>query len=125
AFAAAASAGTSAGVAEIGTQAISTTQVAPEGVSEVQPRHDSELASAWANWKQVRDSVSSPEFTSQIADATATGFKEIRHEEPATPREPEAAAEDDGAIASIVDSVLAELKPRLMEEIAKKMKKEK
>jgi len=125
AFAAAASAGTSAGVAEIGTQAISTTQVAPEGVSEVQPRHDSELASAWANWKQVRDSVSSPEFTSQVADAAATGFKEIRHEEPATPREPEAAAEDNGAIASIVDSVLAELKPRLMEEIAKKMKKEK
>ncbi|MBV8049852.1 MAG: response regulator [Acidobacteriaceae bacterium] len=126
AYAAAASATSSAAVAEASTHTLPTPEVAPsEIVSPGEPQHHAELASAWASWKQVRDSVSSPEFTSQVADAAATGFKEIRHEEPASPQEPEAAAEDDGAIASIVDSVLAELKPKLMEEIAKKMKKEK
>jgi len=124
AYAAAASASTTVSVSE-SSQAISTPEVAPEVVSHPQSQHDSELASAWANWKQVRESVTSPEFTSQVADAAATSFKEIRHEEPAPAPEPEAAADDNGAIASIVDSVLAELKPKLMEEIAKKMKKEK
>jgi hypothetical protein len=35
----------------------------------------------------------------------------------------EATSVDNEALASIVDSVLAELKPRLMQEIAKKLKK--
>jgi len=125
AYAAAASASTSAAVAESSTQTFLTPEVAPEAVSHPQSQHDSDLASAWASWKQVRDSVSSPEFTSQIADTAATGFKEVRHEETTAASEPEAAAEDNGAIASIVDSVLAELKPKLMQEIAKKMKREK
>jgi hypothetical protein len=33
-------------------------------------------------------------------------------------------SEGDSAIASIVDSVLAELKPKLMQEIARKIKKD-
>jgi len=125
AYAAAASAGASASVAEV--RVTSQPEVATEAAAPVESGHDSKLASAWASWKQVRDSVSSPEFTSQIADAAAAGFKEIRQEEPSTTSAPEAApgAEDSGAIASIVDSVLAELKPKLMEEIAKKMKKDK
>jgi hypothetical protein len=125
AYAAAASASTSTAVAEGSTQTIPSPEVTPEAVPQPQPQHDSELASAWASWKQVRDSVSSPEFTSQVADVATTGFKEIRHEEPPTRPEHEAAAEDNDAIAGIVDSVLAELKPKLMQEIAKKMKKEK
>jgi len=123
AFAAAAGVGSS----EAGVEGVSQSEVAPEAPAG-ESTHDSELASSWASWKQVRDSVSSPEFTSQIADAATTGFKEIRDQEPATAPEPESAAasaEDSGAIASIVDSVLAELKPKLMEEIAKKMKKQK
>ena len=103
AFAAAASAGTSATAAP--------------------GRQESELAEAWASWKQVRDSVASPQFTAQMADAAAAGLKEARQE--AKAQLPDSATEDNSAIASIVDSVLAELKPKLMEEIAKKMAREK
>ena len=109
------------------------TSVVPQTAAEpAQPsgptgsKHDADLAAAWASWKQVRDSVSAPEFTSQIADAATTGLEEIRHEKDATQSQPETAApsgEENGAIDSIVDSVLAELKPKLVEEIAKKMKK--
>jgi CheY-like chemotaxis protein len=127
AYAAAASAGAGAGPAA-STEAVSHSAVAPEGSTPGESRVDSDLAAAWASWKQVRESFSGPEFTSQITDSAANGFKEIGHEEPTT--QPESvssstSAEENGAIASIVDSVLAELKPKLMEEIAKKMKKEK
>jgi len=95
-------------------------------------RHDreSELAAAWASWKQVRDSVASPQFTSQIADVAAASLTDVpASEPPAAPESPTevstSAPEENGAIASIVDSVLAELKPKLMEEIAKKIKKDK
>jgi CheY-like chemotaxis protein len=128
AFAAAASVGTTAG-SETSVGGVAISPASPSSAEPPLPtesRHDADLAAAWASWKQVRDSVSAPEFTSQIADAAASGFQEIRHEEPTTNPEPEAAtppAEENGAIASIVDSVLAELKPKLMEEISKKMKK--
>jgi len=131
AYAAAASAGASAQPQEATVEAVSASQPAayiPETSTAPEPTHDADLAAAWASWKQVRDSVSTPEFTSQIADAAATGFKEIRHEEATATPESETAsapAEENGAIASIVDSVLAELKPKLMEEISKKMKKQK
>jgi len=132
AYAAAASAGIGgAGSPETSVEAVAASQisaVAPEIPAPGESRHDADLAAAWASWKQVRDSVSSPEFTSQIADAATNDFKEIRHEEPPTEPGSEAAAtspEENGAIASIVDSVLAELKPKLMEEISKKIKKQK
>ena len=131
AYAAAASAGSSVASPETSAEVVAPSQPAanaPEAPTPGESRHDADLAAAWASWKQVRDSVSSPEFTSQIADAAAPGFKEIRHEEPAPKPESESAAaapEESGAIASIVDSVLAELKPKLMAEIAKKIKKDK
>jgi len=95
-----------------------------------QQHRESDLAAAWANWKQIRESVIGSEPASQVADASAAGFREIRHE-PAAPASQESrteasesSADEATAIASIVDSVLADLKPRLMEEIAKKMGKE-
>ena len=127
AYAAAAAAGVTSASREAGVEAAAS-QPSLNSVDAPSPsesRHDADLAAAWANWKQVRDSVSSPEFTSQIADAATTGFKEIGPEEPANPESetPTPAAEENGTISIIVDSVLAELKPKLVEEIAKKMKK--
>ena len=130
AFAAAASAGvvTGGATAPLPQQDAAAESPAPSPVSSgIASQRESELAAAWASWKQVRDSVSSPQFTAQMADAAAAGLKEARQEAKASEFQVEAAAsaEDNGAIASIVDSVLAELKPKLMEEIAKKMGKEK
>jgi CheY-like chemotaxis protein len=79
-----------------------------------------------ANWKNIRDS---------IAGATAPApAKEEFKEQGAAKAEPEAPAAaasektnspspaaDPQAIASIVDSVLAELRPRIVEEIARKL----
>ena len=101
-------------------------------------RHETDLASAnaaaWANWRQIRDTIVGS--TSQTPDGVKATFKDVREEEPAAaqPEAMAAAASSDGgssastsdpnAISSIVDNMLAELKPKLMEEIARKLKNE-
>ena len=114
----------------------------PEAVTraaeEGDKQREAELAAAWQNWKQIRESIVGSQLTAQIADAAATELKEGRAEEPSPvlTDKAEAAAESESdessnaaaestAIASIVESVLAELKPKLMEEIAKKMNTDK
>jgi len=135
AFAAAASAGAAEAVAgpDGPPPAIGSELAAAEGTAPApapgEQHHESELAAAWANWKHIRESVIGSELTPQVGDASA-GFHEIRRKEPATVSPDSPAAASDGtedevnAIASIVDSVLADLKPKLMEEIAKKMGKD-
>jgi len=128
AYAAAASAG-SANESAVSAEAsaLTPTEVTQSSapVESVSREHEAELAAAWASWKQVRESVAAPQATSTNSDTSSSGFHEIHHAEPAHPESEAEAAEDSGAIASIVDSVLAELKPKLMQEIAKKMGKEK
>jgi hypothetical protein len=143
AYAAAASMGSAISETTVSIEAVAAS-VTPDvalTAESTQPPQDSELASAWASWKQIRESVVSPQATSQIAEAAASALSpeaasaetssvEPAHAESAKPEvtaaEPEAAAgEDSEAIANIVDSVLSELKPKLMKEIAKKMGKEK
>jgi trimeric autotransporter adhesin len=94
---------------------------------ESSERHgETELAAAWANWRQIRESVVGSQLSSQIAD-TVTELKESRGEAQPEPQldGSSATGEDSGEIANIVDSVLADLKPKLMAEIARKMGKEK
>jgi CheY-like chemotaxis protein len=138
AFAAAASAGASGSPVTSDGNASSEAPASETPVSQstspaAEPSEryrESELAAAWANWRQIRESVIGSDLATQVADATAAGFREIRSE-PAAPASQESRAETSGssadestAIASIVDSVLADLKPKLMEEIARKMGKE-
>jgi CheY-like chemotaxis protein len=136
AYAAAASA--SAGSAEppMATEATATPMpVSSENLSAAsQPgdrQGESELAAAWANWKQIRESVigsqiDSSQLSSQIADAVTEpkpDSPEVKSEVQAD--DSPATGEETSEIANIVDSVLADLKPKLMAEIAKKMGKEK
>jgi len=135
AYAAAASA--SPGTVEATTDAQAMSQPSPvaESGGSALPAHDSserqsesELAAAWANWKQTRESVIGSQLSSQIAE-TVVELKETRNE--AAPAQPEAqpdaspTGDESSEISNIVDSVLADLKPKLMAEIAKKMGKEK
>ncbi len=103
-----------------------------------EPKADSEAvkstAAAWATWRQVRDtgksemaeaqpkesdsSESAPAETN--ARAAAAGAEQILQEASAA-----AASGDSGNVASIVDSVLADLRPKLMEEISRKMSEKK
>jgi two-component system chemotaxis response regulator CheY len=80
-------------------------------------------AAAWANWREIRNSGSNGEEgepatpTDSAAMAVAAGAER-------SPEHPSAAADEDPqALASIVDSVMAELRPKIMEEISRKMKK--
>jgi CheY-like chemotaxis protein len=107
--------------------AVSPIADASESNTENQER-ESQLAAAWQNWRQIRETIVGPQLTSQITDAAAAGFKQIRGDEtlPTDQQEIEAGESDRVAaeastIAGIVDSVFAELKPKLMEEIAKKL----
>jgi hypothetical protein len=94
------------------------------------PDQTAAQAAAWENWGQIRDTfLGQPAQVSEPVSAVPAPDQE---QEP----KPEAMAaaagagnassesESDSAIASIVDSVLAELKPKLMEEISRKMRKD-
>ena len=149
AYAAAASAGT---VAEQATpiEAVSTTTAVPQNnataEAESAPPRDAELAAAWQNWKHIRESFvgsrplapvaespaeAKPEHEEKPAAVQSTGadavaeLPEIEAEPVESQEATSDAPEESSAIASIVDSMLAELRPKLVEEIAKKMNSEK
>lgn len=118
--------------------AVPPLEIATRATDEGDKQREAELAAAWQNWKQIRESIVGSQLTAQIADAAAAGLKDVQPEEasPVMSEGDEEAAESESdesstaagestAIASIVESVLAELKPKLMEEIAKKMKTDK
>jgi hypothetical protein len=144
AFAAAASAGTPA-IAE-------STSVVADSVPE--PPVPSESAAAWENWQHIRETVMAPQNTAAIAETVAQIAQvsaPVEHIEPTestkipsesgapslfegqggsvesaeTAAQSSSDALESESLSSIVDSVLAELKPRLMEQIAKKLKSEK
>jgi hypothetical protein len=92
-------------------------------------------AAAWANWRRIRESgdsrTTSAEPSQQEKEAIAAGIQEAaamavaagaeKHSD-----EPSAAPGSDAdGIASIVDSVLADLRPKIFEEITRKMGKKK
>jgi CheY-like chemotaxis protein len=134
------------------TDAISQSAVSPEASAStdaVDRQSEVELAAAWANWHQVRDSILGSQTAIQIADAEA-GYKQQEKSEPpaaspvhresqqegqpeskAAEAEPQASgqpaetAAEAPDVSSIVDNMLAELKPKLMEELTKKLAKEK
>jgi hypothetical protein len=96
-------------------------------------------AAAWASWRQIRE-TGSP--SASPAPSDKAGQPEDEDDEPArstdsaamavaagaekTPEEAVAASSAESkAIANIVDSVLAELRPKIAEEIARKLSAEK
>ena len=163
AAAASASAAPAEGTIDNKPVAFASTSVSsePEEGSRVR---EAELAAAWANWRQIRESIVGELPTTHVEDAEA-GFREMPLEAPAevaaemavTPEavqepavadpQPEATHEEQPApevqseaipseavlaeaperdpaeISSIVDNMLAELKPRLMEELKRKLRK--
>jgi CheY-like chemotaxis protein len=128
AYAAAASAGSSTAEAPSYTE---YTPIPAKPAENSAPAPDSsegesEHATAWANWKQIRESVIGSQLSSQIADTAADMQASVDSGEPPSQIDAsQATADESSEISNIVDSVLADLKPRLMAEIAKKMSKDK
>ncbi|MGH9546063.1 MAG: response regulator [Terriglobales bacterium] len=125
-------------------EAVSPATVAPE-ISEsapvasagAAPQREAELAAAWQNWKQIRESFVDGQPPAPVEEAPVEASV-TQDEAPAAVSVEEAEAEaaeveaaaseapgESTAIASIVDTMLAELRPKLVEEIAKKMSSEK
>ncbi len=124
------------GLAEAATASTSAFEPIPR---EPEPKVDSETvkstAAAWASWRQIRDSnnggemaqdrpkeMEVPESTPADlnAKAVAAGAEQIVQQTYS-----DAPAEKPADVASIVDSVLADLRPKLMEEITRKMAEKK
>jgi hypothetical protein len=102
-----------------GVPALSVPEFAQEGTNTI----EGEVMAA--SWKNIRDSIAG------AAAKPALSKEEFREPEPASsdhhappPAEqaaPQFKASDPTAIANIVDSVLAELRPKIVEEIARKL----
>jgi CheY-like chemotaxis protein len=126
------------GIAEtVSASSTSFASVEREAEPAAEPKLDPETvkstAAAWASWRQVRDTGKGDEAEAQpreydtprsappdtAAMAVAAGAEQIVQEAAA------ATAEGESNVASIVDSVLADLRPKLMEEINRKMSKKK
>jgi hypothetical protein len=79
-------------------------------------------AAAWASWRRIRESGelkdSSMQQSREEAMAAAAGAEK-------SPADTSDAESDPEAIANIVDSVLADLRPKIFEEISRKMGKKK
>ncbi len=111
---------------------------AHEPAEESKPESEAvkSTAAAWASWRQIRDTrkdgevaqsepqpfevpapVSAP--ADNAAMAAAAGAEQISQEVSAAPKN------DPADVASIVESVLANLRPKLMEEITRKMAEKK
>jgi CheY-like chemotaxis protein len=104
--------------------------------SKTDPEVVKNTAAAWANWREAHDTSKSndaaqvqprqfeappePVPGETAARAVAAGAEQFLHQAVAAP--PSGSPSD---VASIVDSVLADLRPKLMEEISRKMAEKK
>jgi CheY-like chemotaxis protein len=100
--------------------------------SDSEPAGGSEASAAWDNWQRIRDTVITPRATEAVAESVsemAQAAVSPQNDPPAAPPAQDAAplppASGSDALSNIVDSVLAELKPRLLAEIAKQLANEK
>jgi CheY-like chemotaxis protein len=86
-------------------------------------------AAAWASWRRIResgDSKAASEEGSLKETEEASAAMAVAAGAEKTPNQASAESESDpAAIASIVDSVLADLRPKIFEEISRKMGKKK
>jgi hypothetical protein len=98
-------------------------------------------AAAWASWRQIRDAnetkseapepapqdfeMSVPQNPDVAAMAVAAGAEQSPQQEAASSSENAADSHNAADVASIVDSVLADLRPKLMAEISRKMAEKK
>ncbi|HEV2716782.1 MAG TPA: hypothetical protein VGU64_16080, partial [Terriglobales bacterium] len=93
----------------------------PGGSADGEPDVAQTTAAAWASWRSIRESGDQkavPVETSENKMAAAAGAENHTEESSISESDPE-------GIASIVDSVLADLRPKIFEEISRKMGKKK
>ncbi len=113
--------------------AVAATEEISGGLADM-AKKESEMAAstaaAWASWRRIRETDSkAPETSEKEADHTASPREEAAMAVAAgaekAPEDVSPDAEVSPEIASIVDSVLADLRPKIVEEISRKLGKKK
>jgi CheY-like chemotaxis protein len=127
-------------VSEAGSKTANTLATASLDAPVSEPHPQEELdtvastAAAWASWRQIRDSGEAQkqappapafEMTFPVTAETATRAVAAGAEQVDRQTSAPAPGENSADVASIVESVLADLRPKLMEEISKKLAGEK
>jgi len=96
----------------------------PASDAEIDASTSADMQAAWANWREIRESIVGSSVSQNVVDLVSS-VAEPAEAAPEKESESTQTTGDPAAIANIVDSVLAELKPKIVEEIAKKLKKKK
>ena len=105
--------------------------LASAGTAKNESDPSATTAAAWASWRRIRESSDPKTVAEKSPDSdSASAIQDVAARAVAAGAEstPEGSSEtesDPTAIASIVDSVLADLRPRIYEEISRKMAKKK
>ena len=120
----------------VATDSASPTAVSPiaGGIDEMAKKEsENSAAAAWASWRKIRETGNSK--PAQSAEAMKEAEESPVAEDSAAmavavgaesnPEGVNASLESDPEIASIVDSVLADMRPKIVEEIARKLGKKK
>jgi CheY-like chemotaxis protein len=143
-----AEAAAAAAAAQAAAEAVAAVSGAPEpgkekiAGGEMAEKRESDIAAttaaAWASWRQIRETgdkskATGPakagqddddeEYPELPPDRAAMAAAAGAEKSPSAEETPEASADDPEAIANIVDKVLADLRPKIAEEISKKLKK--
>jgi two-component system chemotaxis response regulator CheY len=106
-----------------------------EGMGTKESEIAETTAAAWASWRRIRESSDSKHTPAQSGNAQEGHEVDSASRDEAAmavaagaekaPEEASTAPEESGEIANIVDSVLAEMRPKIVAEISKKIGKKK
>jgi CheY-like chemotaxis protein len=117
---------------EVSTEPVPVSRTSRAGGSDEMAKRESETAAAWASWRKIRETGNSK---SAPAEASVKEAEDSIPEDRAAmavaagaeskPEEVTGSFDSDPEIASIVDSVLADMRPKIVEEIARKLGKKK
>jgi CheY-like chemotaxis protein len=118
---------------EVSTEPVPVSSTSRAGGSDEMAKRESETAAAWASWRKIRETGGSK--SALPAEASVNEAEDSIPEDRAAmavaagaeskPEEVTGSFDSDPEIASIVDSVLADMRPRIVEEIARKLGKKK
>jgi CheY-like chemotaxis protein len=118
---------------EVSTEPVPVSRTSRAGGSDEMAKRETETAAAWASWRRIRETGGSK--TANPAEASVKEAEESVPEDRAAmavaagaenkPEEVTGSFDSDPEIASIVDSVLADMRPKIVEEIARKLGKKK
>jgi len=117
---------------KVATEAVPVPSASTAGGLDEMAKRESETAAAWASWRKIRQTGTSK--SEQPAEASVNEAEEPVPQDRAAmavaagaESKPEevASLDSDPEIASIVDSVLADMRPKIVEEIARKLGKKK